>query len=683
MKFTPALKLRIFSFRPVLKTAAVILLICGLMGCGGGDQASRVIILGLDGMDPQTVDLLMSEGKMPNFARLRQEGAYGRLISQKPLLSPIIWTTIATGRGPEDHGIGHFVAIDETTGEELPVTSQMRRVNALWNIVSAADKKVSTVGWWATWPPEEVNGQMVSDHTAYHFLFEDGFTGGKTTEGKTYPPSLEAQIAPWLRRPSDMGMEELAPFVDIEPQDLAGEFTFTDDLSHFRWALATAKSYRQIGLELWRQEQPDLAMVYIEGTDSTSHLFGHLFRAEGLQGELADQQAKFGRAVEEMYLFADRLLGDYIDAMDERTNLVVLSDHGFELGALHDDPSKTRDLRRVSERFHRLEGVLYMLGPDIKARGRIDRPSIIDITPTVLSLLGLPAASDMPGRVLSEAFREPPAQERIASYEIGGGSAAGGTRNAATDGAVMEHLKSLGYLGGSSSTTATDGSSATASSPQGERNLAAIHFEAGRYREAAKIYERLILENGEDGSLYTSLAGAYGAMERYDKALEQLQRALDISPLNVEAYHNRAVIRERRGEIEEAVADYTTALRYQPQYEPSRRALQRLVGTADVRAPRTESEVEAARLADLSSQAARKGDYEAALELLDQAEDAAPSYVLTYQYRSNVHYLRGEIKEAIKALELGLMIEPENALFLENLKRLRAEPPRKPPAAKN
>ena len=58
-----------------------------LLACGARrDEAGRVLVLGLDGLDPEAVDLLMSEGRMPNFARLRQEGAYGRLTSQKPLL---------------------------------------------------------------------------------------------------------------------------------------------------------------------------------------------------------------------------------------------------------------------------------------------------------------------------------------------------------------------------------------------------------------------------------------------------------------------------------------------------------------------------------------------------------------------------------------------------------------------
>ena len=151
---------------------------CFVSACGSPPpQTGRIMVLGIDGVDPQVVDLLMAEDKLPNFAKLRQEGAYGRLISSKPLLSPIIWTTIATGKSPLEHGIGHFVAVNEKTGEELPVTSQMRRVKAIWNVFSDAARDVAVVGWWATWPAETVRGTMVSDHTCYHFLFADGATG--------------------------------------------------------------------------------------------------------------------------------------------------------------------------------------------------------------------------------------------------------------------------------------------------------------------------------------------------------------------------------------------------------------------------------------------------------------------------------------------------------------------------
>ncbi len=661
------------------------LLICvlALLACGRGEEEDgRVLVLGLDGLDPQTVDLLMSEGKMPNFAKLRQEGAYGRLMSQKPLLSPIIWTTIATGKGPEQHGIGHFVAM-APGGEEIPASSQLRKVKALWNIASEAGKTVATVGWWATWPPEEVNGTVVSDHTAYHFLFEDGLAAGSTAAGdtdekKTHPPELLERIEPLLRRPTDLSAEELEPFINVSPEELDRPFDFSDDLAHFRWALATAMSYRDIGLELWRRDRPDLELVYIEGTDSTSHLFGHLFRASGLGGELEQQQEKFGDTVEQIYFFADRLLGEMMAAIDQRTTLVVLSDHGFELGKLHDDPSKTRDLRRVSERFHRLEGILYLYGHRVKAHARIDRASILDVAPTVLALLGVPPARDMPGRVLGEALSAELGTERTATWESAAGAGdvaragdASDPRRKAADEvsrAQLEHLKSLGYLGGSDAIP-----SVAANSPKAERNLAAIHFEAGRHAEAAAIYSRLIEQQPDDASLRASLAGTLGAMGRYDQALTQLDRAIEIEPLNVEAYHNRAVIRERRGETDSAITDYQTALRYQPQYQPSQRALYRLTGLADVRLPTNEAEARAARLVQQASLEARKANYAAAVQLLDQAEAEAPAFVLTYQYRSNVAYLMGDVAAAVAALEKGLEIEPDNALFRANLERLQAD----------
>ena len=664
---------------PVIVAGLLLVSMLGLTACGGQptETGGRVFVLGLDGLDPETIDLMMSEGSLPNFAKLRQQGAYAPLLSQEPLLSPIIWTTIATGRGAEDHGIGHFVAVSET-GEQLPATSGMRQVKAMWNIVSEAEKSVATIGWWATWPPERVNGQVVSDHTGYHFLFAEGFGDGAGGDhpadvggAKTHPPELMERIAPRMRRPQDLSYEELTDFVDVSREEFDRAFDFDDDLAHFKWALATAHSYRDIGLDLWHGENPDLELLYIEGTDSTSHLFGHLFRAEGLAGELAEQQKRFGGTVEAMYHFADQLLGEVIEALDDDTTLVVLSDHGFELGALHDDPSRTRDMRRVSERFHKIEGILYLYGNQVRPGARIDRPSILDIAPTVLSLLGLPAAQDMPGRVLDEAFVEPlstrPGLARVATYEGGDGAGGGsGGPAAAISEAQLAHLRSLGYLGGA------DGESTTSQSPQGDRNLAAIHFQAGRYREAAQMYQKLVEANPEDPSLRASFAGVLGTLERYDLAVEQLDQAIALEPLNVEAFHNRAVIHERNGDPESAVADYTTALRYNPQYEPSRRALQRLTGRSDVRAPTNEAEARASVLVQQASEAARKANYTEALRLLDEAEATAPRYVLVYQYRSNVAYLMGDPALGIAALEKALEIEPGNALFQRNLERLRS-----------
>jgi len=644
------------ALRRILLALALCVATCA---CNQTSAARRVIVLGIDGLDPGTVDLMMSEGKMPNFARLRQGGAYGRLLSSRPILSPIIWTTIATGKEPAQHQIGHFVAINETTGEQLPVTSQMRKVKALWNMLSEEGKRVDVVGWWATWPAEEVRGTIVSDHTCYHFLFDEGATGAHEKTAIVFPPEREEEILSMVTRPGDLSLDDARRFVDVSAEEFDRPFDFNDDLSHFKWALATARSYTRIGLDLWDRDHPDALMVYIEGVDSSSHLFGHLFRNDDLYGELAKQHARFGRTVESMYEYADEIVGRYLDVLDADTTLVVLSDHGFDLGVLHGDPSKTRDMRRVSERFHKIEGVLYLYGSGIKKAVRLDRPILVDVTPTLLTLLGLPPAADMPGRQLTEAFDFEAPATRIASYETAGSktsATAEANRSAPVDPAILAHLRSLGYL--------------DTESPTGDRNLASMHFEAGDYAEAVAAYQKLLAEKPDDGALHASLAGAYGAMGRYDEALAELAQAERLAPLNPETYHNRGVIYERQGKLDEAVGQYRTALRYSPEYEPSRAALVRLTGSAEVAAPKSDAERLAAAMAERAGTAARHGDYATAMQTLDEAQRIAPRLAMLFQYRANVAFLMGDKPAAIEALQRALEIEPDNALYRQNLAAL-------------
>ena len=143
-----------------------------------------------------------------------------------------------------------------------------------------------------------------------------------------------------------------------------------------------------------------------------------------------------------------------------------------------------------------------------------------------------------------------------------------------------------------------------------------------------------------------------------------------------EQYRGRgAVIHERRGERDAAIRDYQTAIRYNPQYAPSRQALGRL-GAPLPQAPHSDEERRATALAEEAAAAARRGDYAAAGARLDEANRIAPRLALVYQYRSNVAYLKGDRAAAIAALKQGLRIEPDNALFRENLKRLEAPPSR-------
>jgi tetratricopeptide (TPR) repeat protein len=174
----------------------------------------------------------------------------------------------------------------------------------------------------------------------------------------------------------------------------------------------------------------------------------------------------------------------------------------------------------------------------------------------------------------------------------------------------------------------------------------------------------------EDAQLRASLAGALGALGRYDEALAQLTESIRLDPVNPEAHHNQGAILERQGKRTEAVAAYRAALRYEPGYTPSREALQRLGAAGEDDAPRNPNQQLARKLAEQASQTARRGDYAAAMKTLDEAARIAPRYALVQHYRANVAYLMGDRAGAIAALRKALEIEPDNALFQTNLKRL-------------
>jgi predicted AlkP superfamily phosphohydrolase/phosphomutase len=100
-----------------LAVVALFGVVC--LGCARGRSAQRVVLVGVDGADPGILERLIGEGRLPTFARLKAAGASGHLRSREPLLSPILWTTIATGRKAQDHGILDFVE-GSSDGQLMP-----------------------------------------------------------------------------------------------------------------------------------------------------------------------------------------------------------------------------------------------------------------------------------------------------------------------------------------------------------------------------------------------------------------------------------------------------------------------------------------------------------------------------------------------------------------------------------
>src|SRR5664279_1205341 len=123
----------------------------------------KVLLVGWDAADWEMIDPLIERNQMPALARLLKGGVRGNLATIQPVLSPMLWTSIATGKRADKHGICGFTEpLPDGTGIG-PVRSTSRKCKAFWNILSQNELRSNVVGWFATDPPEPINGVMITD----------------------------------------------------------------------------------------------------------------------------------------------------------------------------------------------------------------------------------------------------------------------------------------------------------------------------------------------------------------------------------------------------------------------------------------------------------------------------------------------------------------------------------------
>src|SRR5579875_79066 len=123
----------------------------------------RTVIFGVDGLSFRILRPLIERGNLPNFARLQREGVEAELLSTVPPMTPPAWMSLVTGLKPAKHGVFDFWEFDVTspTLQSRPVTHR-KGGKAIWNILSEYGKRVIVLNVPITYPPEPVNGVMVS-----------------------------------------------------------------------------------------------------------------------------------------------------------------------------------------------------------------------------------------------------------------------------------------------------------------------------------------------------------------------------------------------------------------------------------------------------------------------------------------------------------------------------------------
>ncbi len=522
----------------------------------------KVLVVGWDGADWLLVQPLLDQGRLPNLARLLEGGVRGELRSETPLLSPLIWTTIATGRTVEEHGVADFLVEDPETGAMVPISSASRQVHALWTLLSAFDMTTDAIAWWATWPAEEIRGTMVTDRVAYQ-LFEYGDEAADAT-GKVYPESAWPQVEERLVAAEEIGWEEMSRFVDVSEEELERRWNALpadrrqeDKVNHLRKIIATTRSYHDITLHLL-EEQADLTLAYYEGTDTVGHRFAR-FLPPAMPGVSEEEVARFGGAMPAFYEWADELLGELLAAVDEETLVLLISDHGFFTGEARpeSDPS---DFAAGASQWHRLYGIIVGDGPGVEA-AEVRGATIFDVAPTVLAALGLPVAEDMRGEVLDPLLppdarqRKPELIGKLASYEVLPRRRPQEVASSAEDAEDrLRELAALGYISqaeleersgddgaapgdgaprspgpatperraGGTTTEVRDGEGALQGLSTEAYNLGRIAQREGRYEDAERHYRTAVERLPSFGTGWASLAQLASRQGNHGEAFDLL-----------------------------------------------------------------------------------------------------------------------------------------------------------------
>ncbi len=266
----------------------------------------KIFVIGLDGATFDLIEPWAREGKLPNLAKMMKEGTYGELESTIPTNSAPAWTSFVTGTNPGKHGILHFKALGYQTKEYL-MNRKSRGCKAIWNILSEYGKKVGIINVPLTYPPEEVNGFMISGMDTPSrkkiFTFPEGLYQEINKAVGDY--EIEAQLADLVRIRSD-----------------------TERRRFIKAVMNTLELRVRTTKYLMERHDWDYFLVVFTAADRFQHRFWKYM--DNTHPHYSSKKAtKYGNVISSVYKRLDEIVGELSDKLDDDTTLVIMSDHGF------------------------------------------------------------------------------------------------------------------------------------------------------------------------------------------------------------------------------------------------------------------------------------------------------------------------------------------------------------------
>ena len=489
--------------------------------------ARRILLIGWDAADWQMIDPLIEEGRMPHLARLIEGGVMASLATLHPIVSPMLWTSIATGKTADKHGIHGFTERDPGGGARM-ATSTSRRAKALWNIFQQAlGWRCHVVAWWASYPAEPLDGVTVASQ----------FFNARREAGKwqmpphaVHPPGVARELLPLLVDIAEIDDSLVLPFI---PHAAGIDQKNDDRLETFSRLLADCCSVQAVATGLMERGDWDFTAVYFDAIDHFAHGFMPFHPPRMEHVPEADFEV-YKDVMNGVYQLHDMMLGSLVERAGPETTIVLCSDHGFQSRGSRPHGNPREPAGPVL--WHREFGILVMNGPGLKRDERIYGATLLDVAPTLLTLAGLPVGRDMDGKPLLEALLDPATPEPIPSWEdVPGrdGRHPPGYEPAGTEGSSDELLRqfaALGYINDPGEDREKAGADAER---ENQYNLAAVYLSTGHWDPAVGLLEGLVAGYPWETRYIHQLANAYLKAGQFRAAHELLDRAYPLGTLDV------------------------------------------------------------------------------------------------------------------------------------------------------
>ncbi len=481
--------------------------------------AKKVLLIGWDAADWKIINPLLDSGQMPTLEKFINEGVMGNIATLDPPLSPMLWTSIATSKRAYQHGILGFTEPDQETGGIRPILGSSRKVKAIWNILNQHDIKSNVIGWWPTHPAEPIDGVMVSNF--YQKAVNNIDKPWPMMPGTVHPERLSETLAALRIHPQELTPAHILPFVPDAPkidQEKDKRLTILSKI------IADCSSIHAAATYVMENEEWEFMAVYFDAIDHFCHAFMKFYPPQ-INGVPDDLFNMYKYVISSGYKYHDMMLERLLQLAGPDTTVIIMSDHGF-----HSDHLRPLSLPKepaAPALEHRPYGILCMKGPGIKKDERIYGATLLDITPTLLTLFGLPVAEDMEGNVLVQAFEEEIELDRIPSWELIPGNSGMHSKSHATDAAsnaeIMQQLIDLGYI---EKPDENKEKAIKQSVDEAQYNLARAYIDGKKNQEALPILEKLWEENPDQSRFALRLATCYQSLHRLAdcrKVIEKLK----------------------------------------------------------------------------------------------------------------------------------------------------------------